>query len=149
MLTCEVLLQSGCLGWESRGVFLTLVYMITRLVLAVVTVFVRREVFKDVELLVLRHENAVLRCHVKRVRYQPADRVWLSALARLVPRRRWAQGFSVSSDTLLRWHRRLVVWRWAYPRSAAPGRPSTPVSVARLVVAMARQNPRWGHRRIR
>jgi hypothetical protein len=86
--------------------------MITRLVLAVVAVFVRREVSKDVELLVLRHENPVLRRHVKRVRYQPADRVWLSALARLVPRRRWAQVFDVSPDTLLRWHRRLVVWKW-------------------------------------
>jgi putative transposase len=127
---------------------LTLVYMITRLVLAVVTVVVRREVSKDVELLVLRHENAVLRRHVKRVRYQPADRVWLSALARLIPRRRWAQVFDVSPDTLLRWHRRLVAWRWRYPRPAALGRPSTPVSVTRLVVAMARQNPGWGHRRI-
>jgi hypothetical protein len=35
--------------------------------------------------------------------------------------------------------------RWTHPRSSAPGRPSTPVSVTRLVVAMARQNPRWGH----
>jgi transposase len=121
--------------------------MITRLVLAVVTVVVRREVSKDVEL-VLRHENAVLGRHVKRVRYQPADRVWLSALARLIPRRRWAQVFDVTPDTLLRWHRRLVAWRWRYPRPAALGRPSTPVSVTRLVVAMARQNPGWGHRRI-
>lgn len=62
---------------------LTLVYMITRLVLAVVTVVVRREVSKDVELLVLRQENAVLRRHVKRVRYRPVGRIWLSALARL------------------------------------------------------------------
>src|SRR4051794_36668603 len=77
-------------GWESRGVLLTLVYMITRFVLAAVTMLVRREVSKDVELLVLRHENAVLRRQVKRVRYQSADRVWLSALARLIPRRRWA-----------------------------------------------------------
>jgi hypothetical protein len=122
--------------------------MITRLVLAVVTILVRRKVSKDAELLVLRHENAVLRRQVKRVRYQPADRIWLSALARLIPRRRWAQVFNVSPDTLLRWHRRLVVWRWTYPRSTAPGRLSTPVSVTRLVVAMARQNPGWGHRRI-
>jgi hypothetical protein len=129
-------------------VLLTLVYVITRLVLAVVTVLVRREVSKDVELLVLRHENAVLRRHVKRVRYQLADRIWLSALARLIPRRRWVQMFNVSPDTLLRWHRRLVAWKWAYPRSPTPGRPSIPVPVARLVVAMARQNPGWGHRRI-
>jgi putative transposase len=93
-------------------VLLTLIYMITRFVLAVVTILVRREVSKDVELLVLRHENAVLRRHVKRVRYQPADRIWLSALARLIPRRRWAQVFDVSPETLLRWHcatRRSVV----------------------------------------
>jgi transposase len=129
-------------------VLLTLVYMITRLVLAVVTVVVRREVSKDVDLLVLRHENAVLRRHVKRVRYRPVDRIWLSALARLIPRRCWAQVFGVTPETLLRWHRRLVAWRWTYPRSAAPGRPSTQVSVTRLVVVMARHNPGWGHRRI-
>jgi hypothetical protein len=93
-------------------VLLTLVYMITRLVLAAVTVLVRREVSKDVELLVLRHESAVLRRQVKRVRYQPDDRIWLSALARLLPRRRWAQVFGVTPETLLRWHcatRRSVV----------------------------------------
>jgi putative transposase len=100
VLTCAVLLRSSRWGWESRGVLLTLVYMIIRLVLAVVTVLARREVSKDVELLVLRHENAVLRHHVKRVRYRPADRIWLSALARLIPRRRRAQVFNVSPDTL-------------------------------------------------
>jgi transposase len=122
--------------------------MITWLVLAVVTIVVRREVSKDIELLVLRHENAVLRRHVKRVRYRPADRIWLSALARLVPRRRWAQVFGVTPGTLLRWHRRLVAWKWTYRHRATPGRPSTPAAVRRLVVAMARQNPGWGHRRI-
>ena len=88
-----------------------------------VTIFVRREVSKDAELLVLRHENAVLRRQVKRVRYQPADRLWLSALARLIPRHRWAEVFGVSPDTLLRWHRRLVAWKWTYPHRKTPGRP--------------------------
>jgi putative transposase len=117
VLICAVLLRSGRWGWESRGVLLTLVYMITRFVLVVVTILVRREVSKDAELLVLRHENAVLRRQVKRVRYKPVDRVWLSALARLIPRRRWAQVLGVTPDTLLRWHCRLVAWRWTYPRS--------------------------------
>ena len=85
---------------------------------------------------------------MRRVGYQPADRVWLSALARLIPRHRWAEVFGVTPDTLLRWHRRLVAWKWTYPRSPAPGRPSTSASIRRVVVAMARQNPGWGHRRI-
>jgi putative transposase len=73
-------------------------------------------VSKDVALLVLPYDNAVLRRQVKRVRYQLADRIWLSALARLIPRRRRAQVFNVSPDTLL-WRCRLVAWRWTYPRS--------------------------------
>jgi hypothetical protein len=80
--------------------------MIARFVLEVAAVLVRRDVSKDVELLVLRYENAVLRRQVKRVRYEPADRMWLAALSRLIPRRCWAQVFGVSPDTLLRWHRR-------------------------------------------
>jgi hypothetical protein len=111
-LAAERLLTLGV----SRGAS-HVVYMITRIVLAVVTVVVRREVSKDAELLVLRHENAVLCRYVRRVRYRPVDRIWLSALARLIPRRRWAQVFGVSPETLLRWHRRLVAWRWTYSRT--------------------------------
>jgi len=94
-----------------------LAYMIARFVLEVAAVLVRRDVSKDVELLVLRHENAVLRRQVKRVRYEAADRVWLAALSRLIPRHSWPQVFGVSPDTLLRWHRRLVARRWTYPRA--------------------------------
>jgi len=53
----------------------------------------RRDLAKDAELLVLRHENAVLRRHAGRMRYEPADRVWFTALARLIPRARWAGYF--------------------------------------------------------
>ena len=63
---------------------------------------------KDAELLVLRHENAVLRRRVSRVRYHPADRLWLAALSRLIPRRRWGEVFTMTPATLLAWHRRLV-----------------------------------------
>ena len=64
-------------------------------------VLARNEVSKDAELLVLRHENAVLRRHIGRVRYQPADRLWLLALSRLIPRRRWGEVFAVTPATLL------------------------------------------------
>ena len=64
-------------------------------------VLARREVSKDAELLVLRHENAVLRRQISRVRYQPGDRLWLAALSRLIPRRRWGEVFAVTPATLL------------------------------------------------
>jgi hypothetical protein len=61
------------------------VYLVARSLLACLKVLARREVSKDAELLVLRHENAVLRRQISRVRYQPADRLWLAALSRLIP----------------------------------------------------------------
>jgi DNA-directed RNA polymerase specialized sigma24 family protein len=60
----------------------------------------------------LRHENAVLRRQVGRVRYEPGDRLWLAALSRLVPRRRWGEVFMVTPATLLAWHRRLAARKW-------------------------------------
>jgi hypothetical protein len=72
------------------------------------TVLTRHRVSKDAELLVVRHENVVLRRQIGRVRYEPADRLWLAALSRLVPRRRWGEVFPVTPATLLAWHRRRV-----------------------------------------
>ena len=62
----------------------------------------------------LRHENAVLRRQISRVRYQRSDRLWLSALSRLIPQRRWSEVFTVTPATLLAWHRRLVTCNWDY-----------------------------------
>jgi len=70
-------------------VLLTIVYVLTCRILALVVLMFRGDRAKDDELLVLRRENAVLRRQAGRVRYEPADRVWIAALARLVPRRRW------------------------------------------------------------
>jgi putative transposase len=108
----------------------------------------RRDLSKDVELLVLRHENTMLRRQVSRVRYTPADRVWLAALSRLVPRRRWAGVFPVSPATILAWHRRLVSRTWDYTARRRPGRPPTAAVIKNLVIRMAAENPTWGHRRV-
>ena len=122
--------------------------MIVRFVLALVAVVVRGDVSKEAELLVLRHENAVLRRHVSRPRYESADRIWFAALSRLVPRRRWPAVFPVTPATILRWHRRLVARKWTYTDRRRPGRPSTVTAVRKLILQMARDNPGWGHRRI-
>ena len=71
------------------------VYLLARCLLSCLMVLARREVYKDAGLLVLRHENAVLRRQISRVRYQPGDRLWLAALSRLVPRRRRGEVFEV------------------------------------------------------
>ncbi len=108
----------------------------------------RGEVSRDAELLVLRHENAVLRRQIGRVRYQPGDRLWLAALSLLIPRRRWGEVFAVTPATLLAWHRRLVTRRWDCTSRRRPGRPSTAAAIRKLVIRMATDNPTWGHRRV-
>ena len=111
-------------------------------------VLARREASKDAELLVLRHQNAVLRRQISRVRYQPADRLWLAALSQLIPRRRWDEVFAVTPATLLAWHRRLVARKWDYTSRRRPGRPPTAAAIRKLVIRMAIDNPAWGHRRV-
>jgi hypothetical protein len=78
---------------------------LTRCLLDCLMLLTRRETSRDAELLVLRHENAVLRRLAGRVRYQPADRLWLAALSRLIPRHQWNKVFPVTPATLLAWHR--------------------------------------------
>src|SRR6266851_4230547 len=111
-------------------------------------VLARREVSKDAELLVLRHEAGVLRRQISRVRYEPGDRLWLAALSRLIPRRRRGEVIAVTPATLLAWHRRLVTRKWDYSSRRRPGRPSTPATIRKLVIRMATENPAWGHRRV-
>jgi putative transposase len=130
-------------------VLLSLACRLLRCLFGLLSVLARSDLSKDAELLVLRHENQVLRRHLSgRLGWDHADRLWLAALSRLVSRRRWPQIFPVTPATILRWHRRLVARKWTYTDRRRPGRPPTIAAVKKLVLRMARDNPGWGHRRI-
>jgi putative transposase len=103
-------------------------------------------VAKDAEILVLRHQLAVLRQQVAGPRFSWGDRAFIATLARLVPRERWA-AFLVTPETILRWHRALVRRHWTHPHRS-PGRPPLPKETICLIVRLAEENPRWGYLRI-
>lgn len=105
----------------------------------------RSSASKDAELLMLRHEVAVLRRQNPKPKLDWADRVVLAAFARLLPGSLRTSRL-VTPDTLLRWHRRLVRWRWTYPPKG--GRPPVNAQVAVLIEQMARENPGWRYKRI-
>jgi putative transposase len=123
------------------------VYLALRRVLELMVLCWQSTDAKEVEILVLRHQLAILRRQHPRPRLQPQDRALLAALSRLLPRPRWSI-FVVTPETLLRWHRRMVRQQWTYP--APPrGRPPIPDWVQTLIVRLATENPRWGYQRIR
>jgi putative transposase len=120
-------------------------YRLVRLVIDLLVLRSRRDRSKDVEILVLRHQLAVLQRQISRARFEPDDRAALAAFARALGRDRWSI-FLVQPDTILRWHRRLIAKHWTYPHR--PGRPSTLIETRRTILRFARENPTWGYRRI-
>ena len=125
----------------------SLLYLLLRLVLRVPSPGGDRERELELELLVLRHELMVLRRKVGRPKLRRSDKVFLTALSRLLPRERWSS-FIVTPGTLLRWHRELVKRKWTH-KTRPVGRPSVDPKLANLIVRMAKDNPRWGYLRIK
>ena len=113
------------------------VYLALCRLLQLVVLLFRSERSKELEILVLRHELAILRRQPRRAKLRPVDRAILAALSRALPRS--ALSLSVRPATLLRWHRELVKRRWTYPRR--PGRPWLDRRLQALVLRLARENP--------
>ncbi len=122
------------------------VYLALCRLLQLVVLLCRSERSKELEILLLRHELAILRRQPRRARLGAVDRAVLAALARALPRNAWTI-LSVRPATLLRWHRELVRRRWTYPHRR-PGRPPLDRRLQVLVIRLARENPGWGYRRI-
>jgi hypothetical protein len=124
----------------------TFVYLVVRNLFALLWLLARRRRSKEFEILLLRHELAVLRRHAGWPRLTRADRALFAALSRAVPRTTWTS-LAVKPDTLLRWHRQLVARRWTYAHRKA-GRPALERSLRVLILRLARENPHWGYKRI-
>jgi putative transposase len=127
-------------------VLLSCLYLALRQLLHLLVLLGRSDRSKELEILLLRHELAILRREQSRPRLVDGDRLLLAALARVLPRE-LRPLFLVTPATLQRWHRRLVARRWTYPRRS-PGRPPLERQLRELIVRFARENSHWGYRRI-
>ena len=124
---------------------LQLIYLVFSKLVSWMVLRTRSDTAKEIEILVLRHQLAVLQRR-SRPRMSWPDRAVLAALTRLLPTRR-RLGLLVTPATILRWHQRLVSRRWT-TQPARPGRPAIPAGLRRLAVRLATENPTWGYRRV-
>jgi len=124
---------------------LSFCYLVLRQVFQLTALHARSEEFKDLEILVRRHELAILRRQRRRPAITSIDRISLAAASRLLPRARWG-AFLITPPTLLRWHRRLIAKRWT--SAGRRGRRPIRRDVQTFAVRLARENPRWGYQRI-
>jgi putative transposase len=128
------------------GMAFSFLYLAVRALLGALVRSRRGLHVKDVESLVLRHELEILRRQVARPKLRMIDRALLAAAACHLPRPS-RSGLLVTPRTLLRWHQALVRRKWRQPPGQR-GRPKLPAEVREVVLRLARENPRWGHRRI-
>src|SRR5262245_43711175 len=128
-------------GHSEGPLLFSFCYLVFRQVFQLLALSVRSNTFKDLEIVVLRHELAMLRRRTRRPSIRPIDRLLLTAASRLLPRARW-HAFLITPATLLRWHRRLVARRWTYGRRR--GRPPLRRDARVLALRLARENARWG-----
>jgi hypothetical protein len=127
----------------------SMLYSLIRVVLDAIATSHSNEAKLRVDVLALRRQVQVLERQIKRVRWEPGDRMILAALRERLPRSAWA-ALLVQPETVLGWHRELVRRRWAaYRGRTRTGRPPLAEAVRELIVRMARENPRWGYFRIR
>jgi transposase InsO family protein len=125
---------------------LRLIYQMFSKLLSWIVLRTHCDTAKEIEILVLRHQLAVLRRRTPRPRMTWSDRAVIAALSRLLPVRRRI-GILVAPATILRWHRQLVARRWI-TQPTRPGRPAIPTGLRALVIRLAAENPTWGYRRI-
>src|ERR1039458_3415216 len=124
---------------------LSFLYLAFVRVLQLLRLFRRDSGELAIEIVILRHEVAVLRRQIARPALRPPDRALLAGLSRLLSRGRRGR-FFVQPETLLRWHRELVRRRWTYPHRS--GRPRVPAGTVEIVLRLARENSTWGYRRV-
>jgi putative transposase len=144
-LTWPDVVPSVCLGHDAGFVSLRLIDLVLCRITSWLVLLTRTSAAKDVEILVLRHENAVLRRQNPKPRLDCADRALLAAVIKHLPQALKAYRL-ITPATVLRWHRRLIARHWTYPKRL--GRPPIDPVVAGLVAQMARDNPGWGYQRI-
>ena len=125
----------------------SLLYLLLRRLLGMLSSKDRAAEQVRLENLVLRHQVMILRRQVKRPVYRMGDRALLAAASRVLPRERWSV-FLVRPETIMRWHRRLVARKWTRPHRR-PGRPALDPEIRRLILRLAKENPRWGCMRIK
>jgi putative transposase len=118
-----------------------LIYQLLIQVFSWLALLARSSASKDAEILVLRHEVAMLRRGNPKPRFDWTDRAVLATLARILPKILRAHRI-VTPATLLRWHRRLLTAKWRQPRP--PGRPPISDELAALIIRLARENRTWG-----